>query len=176
MLATDRRSAMSPRRRRRRSRALVLAWTLPLFLLGPVLNGRTFLWHAHDDAGAHLHVLAEHAHDHGGGHATHGTPAHEPWLADEHWEHAHELHDGHPPAPEEHHESDCFLVCFSGPFQVPARSAPAMHVLRAALAPTAPAPRIEAALLPPAAEPRQARVKLRSGTALLVATGRALRI
>jgi hypothetical protein len=153
------------------SRVLVLAWTLPLFLLGPVLHGRALLWHAHDDVGAHLHILTEHAH------AAHGEGAHAPWLVHEHQLHAHGHHEGQAPAPHEHQESDCFVVPFSGPILAGTTVAAALaeRVLSALGEPRPPGRRSGAVgELRPAS--RGQRAKLRSGAAALVATGRALRI
>lgn len=171
MLPADRAPAMSPRKKS--AHLLVLAWTLPLFLLGPVLNGRTFLLHAHADAGAHLHVLAEHEH------APHGEAAHAPWFADEHHEHAVEHHHGEAPAPREHHESDCFVVCFSGPFPGGslARLAPAERVIEAVVE-VVPShgPRRATGVREGGPVPWRQRAKLRSGAAARVAAGHGLLI
>ncbi|HEX6885403.1 MAG TPA: hypothetical protein VF530_18655 [Planctomycetota bacterium] len=165
---------MSPRSRKSRARLLVLAWTLPLFLLGPVLNGRTFLLHAHADAGAHLHVLAEHGHEH----APHGEEAHASWFEDEHRAHEHEHHHDRP-APREHRESDCFVVCFSGPFPGGslARLAPAERVIQAAVE-RVPLLRARREVGAPEAGPTpwRARAGPRSGAAARVAAGHGLLI
>lgn len=161
-------------RRSRWSRALFLAWSVPLLLLAPVLSGRALLWHAHDDAGAHLHVLAEHEH------ASHEGNAHQRWLADEHHRHADEHHDGAPPAPDEHRESDCFVVSLAGLFcpGASARGAPQPRALLDGAVNTGPRATTPSAVpladSGPAA--RRLRAKLRSGTARIVATSHALRI
>ena len=161
-------------RSRRWSCALLLAWSVPLLLFGPVLHGRALLWHAHDDAGAHLHVLAEHEH------APHAEDAHAPWLVEEHERHAEEHHHGAPPAPGEHRESDCFVVSFAGPFLpgVSTRGALQQRCLRAASEALGALVLVRGELLPPRTAPpawRQ-RAKLRSGAATVVATSHALLI
>lgn len=145
-----------------------------MLLLGPVLDGRALLWHAHEDAGAHLHVLAEHAHE------PNASQDHEPFLASEHHQHAHEHHQGAPPSPGEHRESDCFVVSLAGPFlpgglvlRAPMQRAQQSSVV--GLAPPAPRP---LAVQPSGSgpPPGRLRAKLRSGAALVVGTSHALLI